>query len=300
MISGALKNPILVKEIRTRMRGNRAFLLVTAHLLFQSSLVGLIYLIFRTSFSSFRSYEDQYLFSKLIFGVLVIFDLVMITFIAPALSAGSFSLEKERHTYDLLRVTVLSEKALVYGKFASTLSFIFLLLLTSIPMLSPAFMISGVLVIEILTSIAVLSVGALAFSAIGLFFSSVINRTLLANVLTYACAVFMMFGIPLLLVASAVILQSGNLPRIEQLSPTAVSIWLIIGWCVISLSPLASLITTEYFLLAQNNIWWVEVVLNENTTIHMISPWISHVFIYSLLVLGLIWITVQRVKYGED
>jgi hypothetical protein len=103
-----------------------------------------------------------------------------------------------------------------------------------------------------------------------------------------------------LVVASIVILQSGNMPRIEQLSPTAVSIFLIIGWCAISLSPLAALITTEYFLLEQNNIWWVEIVLNENTTIHMISPWISHVLFYSLLVIGLIWIIVQRVKYGED
>jgi len=300
LISGALKNPILVKEIRTRMRGNRAFLLVTTHLLFQSLLVGLIYLIFRTSSSSIRSYEDQYLFSKLIFGVMVIFELVMITFIAPALSAGSFSMEKERHTYDLLRVTLLSEKALVCGKYASSLSFIFLLLLTSIPMLSPAFMIGGVLGVEILISIAILSVCALTFCAIGLFFSSVINRTLPANVITYACAVFMMFGIPLLLVTSIVILQSGNMPLFKQLSPTAVSIWLIIGWCAISLSPLAALITTEYFLIEQNNIWWVEIVLNENTTIHMISPWISHVLFFSLLVVGLIWITIQRAKYNKD
>jgi ABC-2 type transport system permease protein len=300
LILGALKNPILVKEIRTRMRGHRAFLLVTTHLLLLSLLVGMIYLIFRTSISSIPTYEDQYLFSKLVFGVLVIFELVMITFIVPALSAGSFSLEKERHTYDLLRVTMLSEKALVFGKFASTLSFIFLLLLTSIPMLSPAFLIGGVLGIEILISVAVLSVCTLAFSAVGLFFSSVINRTLLANVLTYACAVFMTFGIPLLLVAAAVILQSGNLPRIDQPSPTAVSIWLIIGWCAISLSPLASMVATEYFLLEQNNIWWVDIVLNENTTIHMISPWISHVLFYSFLVFGLIWITIQRVKYDED
>jgi hypothetical protein len=166
-------------------------------------------------------------------------------------------------------------------------------------MLSPAFMIGGVLGIEIFISFAILSISTVAFSAVGLFFSSVINRTLLANVLTYACAVFMMFGIPLLLVTSIVILQSGNMPRIEQLSPTAVSIWLIIGWSSISLSPLATIISTEYFLLEQNNIWWVDIVLNENTTIHMISPWISHVFFYSLLVIGLIWITIQRLKYSE-
>jgi ABC-type transport system involved in multi-copper enzyme maturation permease subunit len=126
------------------------------------------------------------LFSKLIFGVLVIFELVMITFIAPALSAGSFSLEKERHTYDLLRITVLSEKALVYGKFASTLSFILLLLLTSIPMLSPAFMINWVGK----NSYQHRYPFGCALHSARLIIFQCDKRTLLANVLTYACAVF--------------------------------------------------------------------------------------------------------------
>lgn len=282
------------------MRGYRAFLLVTAHLLVLSTLIGLIYLVFSTSNPSFSSLQDRQLFSKLIFSVLVIFELVMVTFITPALSAGSFTMEKERHTYDLLRVTSLSSPALVFGKVASVLSFIFLLLLTSIPILSPSFIIGGVLDMEIFLSYATLVASAFAFSSIGILFSSLINRTLVAIVLTYACAVFLMFGIPIMLVTALVIVQTGNLARVEDLSPAIYSAWLMIGLTAISMSPLATLIATEYFIIEQNNFWMVEIVLNENATYIMVSPWISHLMFYGLLTVIFLWITIQRVKIVES
>lgn len=282
------------------MRGNRAFLLVTAHLLFLSLLAGVIYLIFRTSYPTFRSYEDQRIFSKLVFSVLVIFELVVVTFISPALSAGSFSMERERRTFDLLRVTSLSPASLVVGKFFSAIFFVFLLLLTSIPTLSPAFIVGGVAGVEIFLSYTVLSACTIAFCSIGIFISSLVSRTLVANVLTYACAVFLMFGIPILLVTTLVIMQTGNLSSGEELSQLAISTWLAAGLLIVSLSPLASLIAAEFFIIEQNNIWMVDIAINENVTYQIISPWISSVLIYVLVAILLLWITVQRVKFGES
>ena len=281
------------------MRGNRAFILVSAHLLFLSLLVSLVYLLFQSSFSSTNSLEDQRSFSKIIFGLLVILELVMISFVAPALTAGSISMERERHTYDLLRVTLLSTRSLVFGKFSSALTFIFLLLITSIPMLSPAFIMGGVLASEILVSILILSTGAITFCAIGLFFSSIIHRTLLANVLSYACAVFLMFGIPVMAVTALVTFQSGNTFRVENLSPIAITVWVILAWIVISLSPLATIITTEFILLEQNSLWWVEIPLKNDLSLHILSPWVCHLVFYGLLVLVLIWITIQRLNSVE-
>lgn len=296
MINAMVKNPILVKEIRTRMRGNRAFLLVTLHLLIQSLLVGLVFLLFQSNSSSLSSFENRRTYSKVVFSILVLFELVMISFIAPALSAGAFSTERERHTYDLLRATPLSARSLVFGKYTSALSFLFLLLFTSLPMLSPAFMIGGVTSIELLISLAVLSIGAITLCAIGLFFSSLFSRTLLTNILTYSWAVFFTFGIPILLLTVLVILQSGNTERIAHLSSVTLVFWALIGWIAVAISPLATLISAEYLFLEQNNIWVVKLVLSENMTIHLLSPWIGHVFLYSLLSIGLVWITIQRVK----
>ena len=44
-------NPILVKEVRTRMRGNRAFLLLTVHLVILALALLMVYLLIRSNLS---------------------------------------------------------------------------------------------------------------------------------------------------------------------------------------------------------------------------------------------------------
>lgn len=97
------KNPVLVKEIRTRMRGKRAFIILTAHLLTLGMAVFLAYLVFQLSSSSTTTLENRRVFGKSLFGLLVWMELVMISFTAPALTSGAIAAERERQTYDLLR-----------------------------------------------------------------------------------------------------------------------------------------------------------------------------------------------------
>jgi len=293
------KNPVMVKEIRTRMRGNRAFLLVTIHLVLLSIVVGLAYYLLMTSMSNIGLVQQRVYLGKAVFGLVVWIELVTVSFIAPALTSGAISTERERQTYDLLRVTLLPARSLVLGKYASGVIFIFLLLFTSIPMQSPAFLIGGVTPQEIIISILILSVSAIALCAIGVFFSAFLSRTMVSTVLSFAVATFLVFGIP---VISSVILLTftKSLTGVaNDFNPISLSILVFAGWLMVSLTPLATIIGTEVGLLQQHSLFLTNIQITDKVNVIVLSPWIPHVAIYLVLSLLLLWISIQRIKQVE-
>ena len=58
------KNPVIVKEVRTRMRGYRAVLLLTAHLVVLALVIGLAYLFIRSSLTTIGNLEQRRTFGK--------------------------------------------------------------------------------------------------------------------------------------------------------------------------------------------------------------------------------------------
>ena len=111
------KNPVIVKDVRTRMRGMKTYILITSHLIFLTIALIVAYILFSSSLTTSGNLEERRIFGKSIFGLLIFFELVMISFVAPALTSGSISSERERQTFDLLRVTLLPSGQLVVGKF---------------------------------------------------------------------------------------------------------------------------------------------------------------------------------------
>lgn len=296
------KSPILVKEIRTRMRGNRAFVLLTAHLLILGLAMLLVFLVFRSSFGSGANLEARGSFGKAVFGLLVWMELVMISFTAPALTSGAISLERERQTFDLLKVTLLKARSLALGKYLSGLVFIFLLLVTSLPLFSLAFILGGVVLEEIVIAVLILATSAITFCAIGLFFSSLFARSLVSTVLSYAFAIFSNFGIPLLMLFGITLF--GVLINSRPGSPMDVpTFWTLVlvyfGWLVISLTPLATIVATEVALLDGQGAWVAHLPLGSNTEVFFISPWVVYVLFYLLLSLALIWMSIKLVARAE-
>ena len=138
------RNPVVLKELRGRMRGPRAFIVLTLYLLLMSGFVALLYLVYIASVNSAVSGNSGQLVGKFVFGAVVGIELLLVCFIAPAFTAGAISGERERQTYDLLRTTLLPAQALVLGKLASALSYMLLLLVAAFPLQSLAFLLGGV------------------------------------------------------------------------------------------------------------------------------------------------------------
>ncbi|MEW5871666.1 MAG: hypothetical protein AB1894_20515 [Chloroflexota bacterium] len=290
------KNPVFVKELRTRMRGNRTFVLVTAHLLIVSAIALLAYLAFIASLSSYSTAEARRNFGKLLFGLVVLLELFTITFIAPALTSGMISSERERQTYDLIKVTLLPARSLVSGKYAAALVFLFLLLFTSIPLQSPAFLVGGASPSEIIIAVLIIAVTAVVFCAAGIFFSSLSSRTLLATILSYAFAIILVFGIPALLLVFLLLLQTTNFAGLDGLSINAQFRLLLIGWWIVSTSPLMTVVATELALEQSHGVWWFSVPLSNGVEVHFPSPWSAYVIFYLILSVVFIWLSVRRIR----
>jgi ABC-type transport system involved in multi-copper enzyme maturation permease subunit len=129
-----------------------------------------------------------------LFMWLIIFEVVLLAFITPALTAGSISGERERQTIDLLFVTPLRPFAIIWGKLLASMSFVLLLLILSVPIFSLVFLFGGIELDQMVSAFAVVGVSALTFGLLGLAFSSLFRRTLAATVAAYGAAFVLMVG----------------------------------------------------------------------------------------------------------
>ncbi|HLA17312.1 MAG TPA: ABC transporter permease subunit [Candidatus Limnocylindrales bacterium] len=178
---------VVVKELRGRMRGRRAFVILTVYLalvaVFAWMCLGILEARASNQVSSSTFISSQV--GQQLFAALLLLETLFVPFLAPALTASAISLEREKQTLDMLTATPISTLGLVLGKLFSALTYVFLLVFASIPLTALVFVFGGVGYEELATGYLVLIVTAIGFGSIGLFFSALVQRTQAATVLTY-------------------------------------------------------------------------------------------------------------------
>ena len=167
-----------VKELRGRMRGRRAFVILTFYLLFLAGFAWAWELIAERAYgSSARSRvaprrSRRRSIGQEVFGALVIVETLLVVFLAPAFTSGAISLEREKQTLDMLAATPISSLAIVVGKLLSALAYVFLLIVASIPLTAIVFVFGGVGPDDVLRGYVVLFVSAIGLGSLGLFISA--------------------------------------------------------------------------------------------------------------------------------
>ncbi len=295
---GLARNPVVIKELRGRMRGNRAMILLTLYLLLLSLVLSLIYLAYRASTMTPGSVSDRQILGKMLFATTVWLELLTVSFVAPALTAGGISSERERQTYDLLRTTLLPARSLVMGKFFAGLSFLLLLLVATLPLQSLAFLFGGVALEEVLIATVLLLVTAITFCAVGIFVSSLLSRTLVSTVLGYAFTILMVFGLPALMFIGGLVLGGLTTSMNQPLGPVQEIMLAYGGWILISTNPLSTALATELILLEEQSIWTISLPLNQ-VTVTMISPWIPFTIFFLIFSAILLALSVAAVRRAE-
>jgi ABC-type transport system involved in multi-copper enzyme maturation permease subunit len=290
------QNPVALKELRGRMRGGRTFILVTVYLVMLSAMLSLVYFLFVTANNSTAGPDLRQELGKAIFATVVLMEMVLVCFIAPALTSGAISLERERQTYELLRTTLLPARSLVLGKLISALFFLLLLLFAAFPLQSLASLFGGVAWEEVLISTLLLIVTAITYSTVGLFFSSFIKRTLASTVLAYAAAILIVFGIPLILLITLSMFNSFYWGGTGRFGTVPEVLLYFLGWVVVSANPIAAAIASEIMLLDQQKIFYTTLPLSNGALFPIIAPWISYTIFYLVLSLILILISIRFVK----
>lgn len=210
---------IMVKELRSRMRGRRAFIVLTVYLGILALITYGVYVVVEPNaqgiavggFGGFGGQANaSALIGQSIFTLLSIFQLILVCFIAPAFTAGQISLEREKQTLDLLISTPMRPAAIVIGKLAAALAFVVLMIVAAIPITAIVLMYGGASVDDIVRQQVVLLATALALGAIGLFFSALIKRTQAATVLTYITVLAMIIGTTMLFIFWSVVINQDE------------------------------------------------------------------------------------------
>lgn len=200
-------NPIIVKELRSRMRGARAFAILTSMLLLLGSVS---YVLYRIMVSTLR-YTNLPISPQIgqtLFMGLAFLELMMVCFITPAVTAGAFSSEREKLTCEMLLATPLRPASILWGKLVSALSYVFLLIFAAVPMASLVFIFGGVAPRDMIKALVILVATSVTLGVIGIFMSVWLGRTGRATVFSYLVVLAILIAPGFVYIAVAVLRQA--------------------------------------------------------------------------------------------
>jgi ABC-type transport system involved in multi-copper enzyme maturation permease subunit len=176
-----------VKELRGRMRGRRAFVILTIYLGLLAVFALMVERIIEAQYSSGFGGTSAFASAAIgqgIFAAVLMLMTLQVAFLAPSSTAGAISLEREKQTLELLVTTPISSFAIVIGKLLSALIYVFLLIAASIPLMAAVFVFGGVGPEDMIKGYIVLIVTAIGLGSFGLLCSSLVKRTTAATAIT--------------------------------------------------------------------------------------------------------------------
>lgn len=186
---------VLTKDMLGRMRSWKAALIVGLHLSMLSAV----------ALAETRVLQGQSGFGLggavpgpqqglVLFDSLASFELLLIIFLTPGLTAATISGERERRTFDLLLLTRLSGLGIVVGKLLGTLSFLLLVVFGSLPVFSLVFLFGGVTPSTLVRVYALYVAVATALATTGIFASALAHRPQVSIAISYTIAFALVFG----------------------------------------------------------------------------------------------------------
>jgi len=184
--------PILWKELRSRMRGPGAPVMVTGYLALMAAVpLGVLRFAEARGGLTVQSIGE---ITVLLYGVLTGLQMLLVAFITPALTASAIAGERERQTLDLLLATGLPGWGILAGKLAAAMAYAVLLIVASVPIFSLVFAIGGVPYTVLLQVLVLQFVTALALGCAGLLISTLVRRSGVATAVAVGLTVLVFFG----------------------------------------------------------------------------------------------------------
>lgn len=218
-ISSEMGLPVIVRELRARVRGPRAFVLLTAYLVI---LVGFSYGIYLIATTAAGSGPAGPSVGTALFVSMAFLTMALVCLISPGVTAGAVSGEQERRTLDLLLLTPLSPAAILWSKLISHLAYVLLMIVAAVPVLAISFPFGGVTAGDVVHVLIVWLLCAVTYGVLGLFLSVAVRRTAWAMAIAYAILLLVTFGSYFLLTLVGV-LRGDAPPRwLLLLNPIAI------------------------------------------------------------------------------
>ncbi|MGO4698234.1 ABC transporter permease [Paenibacillus sp. 2TAB26] len=278
-----LINPVLNKEFKLRMRTPRAMWT----LFFYLFAIGLMALsaIYLTEVTSGRgqSYNPEQ--SKILFYFMSMAQLGLIAFMAPGLTSGVISGEREKQTLNLLLTTQQSSATIVLSKLVSSLSFMVLIVISTIPVYSMIFLYGGISPEQLFLVFLFYLFIMFVLGSFGILFSTLFKRTMISVIVTYGVTLFMFGGTALLFIVLVGVM--------EQMPQTTTNAYSWIGH-IIALNPAAALYSILDPLVS-NQAFSVNSIGQKGYNAPL-ALWQEFIIIYTLLSILALWLGIRRLR----
>lgn len=294
-------SPITVKELSGRMRNAHTYTVLTVYLAIVSGLAVLLYAV--SFLSGPRTIGGNGAVGTAVFYFLVGMQVLLVSFVAPAFAVGAIAQERERKTFDLLRITLLTPGQIVWAKLIAALGFVLLLIFATLPLFSLVFMLGGVEPFELIIVLCVVLAAALLFSTLALYVSSRSQTTVGATIVTYAVVLGIVIGIPLAALIGSSTVQLALAPtsasgRGAQLLANLFETLLTLA---ISLSPVSAIVASQRFFAMSGELWTFSPAFFGTSPPPVLpSPFVILSVAYVIAGIALFVMTVQRIARAEE
>jgi ABC-type transport system involved in multi-copper enzyme maturation permease subunit len=178
-------NPVVAKELRTRMRGRKAFAIMGAYVVLVSVIV-LIYFWIASASDPVVYASSAREIGGMVFLTLHWVQVFLLALIIPALTSGAISFEIEKRTIEMLALSRLTPGRIVMGKLLSGVLYGLMLLVSTLPLAGLCLLFGMISPAEIAVTYLLMVCWVFLFSAVGVFWSSIFDRTAVSGLFTYA------------------------------------------------------------------------------------------------------------------
>lgn len=214
-------NPVLSRELLVNLRSHRAFVLQFIYALVLAGAVLVAWPRNAGDSIGIGVTAARQLFDLFFFG-----QFLLVALVAPTFAAGSITGEKERKTYELLLASPLRPSWILVGKLFSSLTYLVLLLTSSLPMMILGYLLGGILLSEVARVYLVLVLAAGTFGLVSVACSSFFSRTSSSLVVSYL--VILPIALMGVYLASTNNLVLRNFFSVAMLPPLTLATWAIV------------------------------------------------------------------------
>jgi ABC-type transport system involved in multi-copper enzyme maturation permease subunit len=183
-------NPITIKELRSTFRQRRFLIVYWVSLAVYSLIV--LWLAAVEVGQGNASAEGPV--GQRLFNYCVAAQLALMLFVLPGFAAAAITDERENQSFDLLVTTALRAFDIVWGKFLACMSYAFLFLAATFPLVCVSVLFTGVRPGEILFAYGLMSMVAVLMVATGLACSSIGRSSRRSVAVTYALSLLTCVG----------------------------------------------------------------------------------------------------------
>lgn len=219
-------NPILKKDLRKTARSLRFFLFIAVFL----GIACIPLIIIVTAMRSASRAGSASNVGTIIFGTVAAIQAMCVWIAIPPYACTAIASERQRRTFDLLRITMLQPWQIVWGKFTAIMCYIAVFLTAFLPLIAISFLFGGIDPTVMAGSYLFLLAGAAVASMFCLMLSAASSKPISAIIVGYVF-IFMTRGMGLAGTSALFLMgaRMGGMPGFGGMGPVGAPAFFMMG-----------------------------------------------------------------------